>query len=523
MTSHLVLRGGTVFDGVAPDGSPRDVRIRAGVVAEVGPQLPTSGAVEVDVAGSWVVPGFIDAHSHCDLGVLSGHEMELRALAGVTTEIVGQDGLGPFPVTPESLELMAESLLPITGESVGAGWDRISGYLDEVDAGAFARAAVLVPHGAVRARVIGAADRAATGREVSAMQSLVAQGMTDGAVGMSSGLSYSPAQFATTEELIQLCKAMPAERGRYVTHLRSYGDAFDQALDEALSIAANSRRPLHLSHFHVSGPGRAGTAPRYLDVLNQAKGRGVQMSWDSYPYRSACTFLSSVLPAEVQSLTTAERLHLLTHMPESVAQRLDVTGPGPTVAAGWEDIRLAGLAGTELRAWDGRTVAAVSRDAGISSGAVVSRILAEYAQTACMVVNQGHDENIKAIAADVRQVVGSDGIPGAGVPHPRAGHSFLRFLRWSRDGEIGVSVGDMVRKMTAQTAELFQLSTGRLSPGSPADLLVLDPELLDDGPDLGRSTPTAVRQSYIGGEAVVVDGQWLGRKLNRTALRGGTS
>lgn len=523
MTSHLLLRGGTVFDGVAPDSRPHDVRIRAGFIAEVGPKLPSDGAVEVDVAGAWVVPGFIDAHSHCDLGVLSGHEMELRALAGVTTEIVGQDGLGPFPVTPESLEVMAESLLPITGESIGAGWDQIGGYLDEVDAGAFARAAVLVPHGAVRARVIGSADRAAVDAEVSAMQALVAQGMTDGAVGMSSGLSYSPAQFATTGELVELCKAMPVARGRYVTHLRSYGAAFDEAVDEALQIAANSRRPLHLSHFHVSGPERAGTAPRYLDVLNQAKSRGTQISWDSYPYRTACTFLSSVLPAEMHSLATAERLRLLRHMPEKVAQRLDQTGPGPTVAAGWEEIRLAGLAGTDLREWDGRTVADVSKDAGVSCGAVVSRILAEHAQTACMVVNQGHDDNIKAIAADSRQVVGSDGIPGAGVPHPRAGHSFLRFLRWARDGEIAVSAGSMVHKMTAQTADLFHLATGRLAPGSPADLLVLDPELLDDGPDVGRSAPTAVRRSYIGGEAVVADGQWLGRKLYRTALRGGIS
>jgi N-acyl-D-amino-acid deacylase len=523
-TGH-VIRGGTVFDGAAPTGRRLDVRIQDGRVTALAPQLPRDGAREIDANGAWVMPGFVDTHSHGDLGVLSGTAMELRARAGVTTEVVGQDGLGLAPVSGPAAELVADVLRPITGEKPPAEWPTVADYLRTVDAGAFARVATLVPHGAVRGMVMGHAARPATAEERADIARAVTAGMADGAVGLSSGLSYPPALWSETEELVEAAAAMPSGRGRYVTHLRDYGDRFDHAVEEAMTIGLSSRRPLHLSHFHVSGPGRGGTAPRYLERLRLVADQGVPVTWDSYPYTLACTFLATVLPVDLQVRPGTDLAVLLADPREAaeVAARLDREGPGATIAVGWDKVLLSGLVGTVLAEWDTRSVADVAQSLGRSSGDVVVEVVRRLAGQACILVAQGHVDNVRTIATGHEQVVGSDGIPGSGVPHPRASGTFLRFLRWARDGVIDVGVGEMVRRMTGGAADLFGLPTGRIAEGRPADLLVVDPTALDDGPDVGPWSPTAVRYSFLAGEPVLDDGTWMAPRLPDLALRGGVA
>jgi N-acyl-D-aspartate/D-glutamate deacylase len=523
LSASFVIRGGTVFDGVAPTARDVDVRIDHGRVTGIGPDLLRGGARELDARGAWVLPGFVDAHSHGDLAVLSGKAMELRAKSGVTTEIVGQDGLGFAPAAGAVAGVMAEVLAPITGEAPPAEWASVRDYLRAVDQGAFARVATLVPHGAVRAQVMGRSARPATREERKRMAAAVAAGMDDGAVGLSTGLSYPPALWSEVEELIDAAGAMPQGAGRYVTHLRDYGDGFDAAVEEAMTVGRRSGRPVHLSHFHVSGPGRAGTASRYLDVLREAMAEGVEVTWDSYPYTVACTFLTTVLPVDLQALTgdrLAQHLADPAHA-AAAAARLDREGTGATIAVGWDQVLLSGLAGTVLRQWDSRTVADVARSQGRTSGEVVVEVVRRLAGRVCILVEQGHAENVRAIASSPQQVAGSDGIHGSGVPHPRASGAFLRFLRWARDGVVDVGVGEMVARMTSRTADLFGLPAGRIAEGRPGDLLVVDPGALDDGPDIGPWSPGAVRYSFLAGEPVLDDGRWLAPRLPGLALRSG--
>ncbi|WP_116043823.1 N-acyl-D-amino-acid deacylase family protein [Amycolatopsis palatopharyngis] len=522
MKPSFVIRGGTVFDGAAPRGSFADVRVDEGVITAIGSSVPADGAATIDARDGWVTPGFIDAHSHCDLASLSGHEMQVRARAGITTEIVGQDGLGFAPAVGPARDLMAEVLAPITGESPPAEWARVSDYLQSVDAGSFARVATLVPHGAVRAAVMGHASRAATPRERVAMARMVTDAMIEGAVGVSTGLSYPPALWSDIDELVDITAAMPTGKGRYVTHLRDYGHGFDAAVDEALEVGRRNGRPVHLSHFHVSGPGRAGSASRYLATMRAAAASGLNLTWDSYPYTVACTFLTTVLPADLQGRdgrTLARDLRDPVER-DATAERIDRCGPGPTVAVGWDNVFLAGLDGTSLAKWNGRAVAAVADDAGTTSGRVVVDTICRLEGQACILVAQGHTDNVLAIANGNEHVVGSDGIPGSGVPHPRAGGSFLRFLRWARDGLLDAPVGQMVARMSGRTARLFGLPVGRLSVGARADLLIVDPQALSDGPDVGPYVPDAVRHSFLDGEPVIDDGRWLAPRLPGLALRG---
>jgi N-acyl-D-amino-acid deacylase len=523
VSNHFLVAGGTVFDGAAREPALTDVRIEDGTITEIGPQLPREGARLIDAAGAWVTPGFVDAHSHCDLAALSGNEMEGRARAGVTAEIVGQDGLGYAPASGAAAEAMASVLAPITGEAAPAEWPSVDSYLEAVDAGAFARVATLIPHGALRAAVVGGVGREASAAECQAMAKAVSAEMAHGAVGVSTGLSYPPALWSDTDELVEVTAALPPGRGRYVTHLRDYGHGFDASLAEAFDIGRRSARPVHLSHFHVSGPGRGGQAQAYLQKVEAARAEGVEVTCDSYPYTIACTFLTTVLPRELQELGGhALAQHLQSHeRATAVSDRMDSQGPGPTVAAGWDNVFLSGLDGTTLARWDGRSVASIATSERSRPGQVVIEVVRALEGKACILVAQGHRDNVLAIAADDRQVVGSDGIPGSGVPHPRATGSFLRFLRWARDGVVDVAVGEMVARMTARTAGLFGLPVGHIRVGGPADILVIDPAALSDGPDTGSYTPDAVRYSFLDGEPAIDDGRWMAPRLRGLALRAG--
>lgn len=516
MKTSYLLRGGAVFSGTSPRRSRADLRIADGLIAEIGPSLPADGSKVIDVEGMWVTPGFIDAHSHADAAVLTGEGMDVRALSGVTTEIVGQDGLGLSFAYGAAHQVMADSLGTIVGQLPDAQFSDAGQFLHFADQGAFARVATLVPHGAVRATVMGRNLREATAEERNAMRRHLILGIAQGAVGVSTGLTYAPALAASTQELIDVTSGLP-EGTPYVTHLRSYGDDLDKSLDEAFAICSRNDLSLHLSHFHVSGPGRAGSADRYLQRFRSSSR---PVTWDTYPYTAGCTFIGALLPVSVQSNSTKDLAAILNGTAgAALARELDALGPGPTVAAGWETIHVAGLEATRLRSWNYRSITELAEETGETCGSIVLQVFLETAGSACVLVDQGHPDNIRDLATAPEHLVGSDGILGAGMPHPRVSNSFFRFLDWANRGLLPVTVETMIAKMTSRTADRFALDSGRLTPGQPADVLVIRPDALEEGPSMGPYRPRALHRSFIDGEPVVVDGSWQGTKLPGLAAR----
>ena len=325
-----------MFDGVSPQRLVTDVRIVGGMIAEMGPNLRPEANNSIDARDMWVTPGFIDAHSHADASVLTGDGMEYRAMAGVTTEVVGQDGLGLSFAAGSARDVMSDTLAPLVGELPAAEFGDISSYLAAVDRNAFARVATLVPHGAVRATVMGRNLREAGVSELREMRTLIQAGLMQGAVGVSTGLSYSPALAASTDELVDILSGLPAGLP-YVTHLRSYGEAFDESLNEAYEICERTGLSLHLSHFHVSGEGRDGLGYNYAQRLVASS---PSVTWDTYPYTAGCTFITSLLPVSAQSRSVRELVVAIADPFEAarLARALDEEGPGPTVATGWASI-----------------------------------------------------------------------------------------------------------------------------------------------------------------------------------------
>lgn len=278
----LVIAGATVLDGTGAPGYRADVRIADGRIAEVGRRL--SGGRTVAAAGLALAPGFVDMHSHSDLALLTEPEHLAKVSQGVTLEVIGQDGLSYAPVDDTTLALLREQLAGWNGDPPGFDWDwrSVGEYLDRLDRGIAVHAAYLVPQGTVRMRRVGWANRPATEGELAAMRADVAAGLAEGAVGMSSGLTYPPGGYADTDELVELCRVVAAHGGYYSPHHRGYGAGALDHFAEMIDVARRSGVSLHLAHATMNFGVNVGRAGELLALLDDAT--GCDISLDTYPY-----------------------------------------------------------------------------------------------------------------------------------------------------------------------------------------------------------------------------------------------
>ena len=290
----LVLSGGLIVDGSGREPFEADLGIEADRIVAVGDLSQKRADRRIDVRGMVVAPGFIDIHSHSDITLLVNPRAESKIRQGVTTEIIGADGGSVAPLTGEMRQRRAESLSRRYGLQVG--WSDFDGYFTELGRqGAAVNVATMVGQGTLRAHVVGEEGRTASAGEIVEMQDLVRQAMTQGVWGLSSGLEYTPGSFASTEEIIALCRAMESA-GVYATHVRNEDERLLEALDEAVHIAKSARVGLQLSHLKVSGQHNWPKIREVFSSLRKAREDGVSVNSDRYPYIAYSTGLASLFP-----------------------------------------------------------------------------------------------------------------------------------------------------------------------------------------------------------------------------------
>ncbi len=512
MTLDLLLRGGDVLDGSGSPATRADVGIRDGVIVAVG-AITSAAATVVDVSGLTIAPGFIDMHTHSDLVPLADPCHTAKALQGVTTEVIGQDGLSLAPVDAIVEQELRSALAGWNGDpEIPRNWRSVADYLARFDEGTSTNVAFVVGHATLRLLVMGADDRAPTTGELAAMQEHVRVALQEGAVGLSSGLTYAPGMFADESELQALCAVMRGTGAFYTPHHRNYGSHAIEAYAEAIATAETAGVPIHLAHAHLGFPVNRGRAGELLAIIDAARARGVDVSFDTYPYLAGNTYLHSILPGWAfagGAEQTLARLRDVT-LRERLRHELEEAGSDGFhgVPVDWTLIVVGGV-GHDNNSWAvGTSIADLAEQRGVRPIDLFCELAADDLLMATALHQIGNEENVREIMQHPAHMAGSDGILVGGRPHPRGWGTFPRYLgHYVR--ELGIlSLAEAVRHMTSAPAARLGLTTrGLVRPGMVADLVAFDPATIADCATYEQPTlpPVGIPHVWIGGIATVSD------------------
>jgi N-acyl-D-amino-acid deacylase len=525
MSTRTVLRGGSVITPTGPVAA--DVAIEGGVVTQVGAVDARSGDAVIDASERFVLPGFVDVHSHAD-GLLGDPEVARALLRqGVTTVIAGQDGVS---YAPGDGAYAAEYFAAINGPHPAYRGGGVAAFLAAADGTSPVNVGYLVPAGTVRFEVCGR-DAAPAGEEDRRrMAALVAEGMDAGALGLSSGLDYVPGIFQDAAEIAALCAPVAQAGGVYVTHMRGgYESNTAAGISEVAEISrraaeeAGSPLKAHISHFHAD----ADIVLAQLDALEDA---GVDATFDAYPYVRGCTLLGMpLLPPEISALPRDEAVDVIADPAGRAALReacTDRATRSASLGPDWPDmITLAHIAAPELAWAHGLTLRAAAEQAGTSPIDFALDVLVASGLECSAVMAVRHPRSSTELArifAHPAHTGGSDGIFIGAHPHPRAAGTFARYLR-EYVRELGTwSWADAVQHLSALPVRRFGLGRrGAVEVGAIADLILVDPASVADTStyEEPRTTAVGIDDVFVHGIRVLADGEPTGALPGRGVRR----
>jgi N-acyl-D-amino-acid deacylase len=504
----IAIVGATIVDGSGAAPRMGTVLVKDGKVLEVteGRAAPSGASRVIDATGLVAAPGFIDTHIHSDVDLLWNRQHAGTLMQGITTHILGQDGMSYAPLSASNLAAYRKYLAAVDGAPpIQWDWTSVAEFRERFDKTVAANTAYLVPHGTVRFEVAGMSPLPMRGRELAAACDLVRSSLAEGAVGLSTGLSYFPGSFSDTEELAALCE-VAREFGRpYVSHLRSVfaAERFDP-VDEALTLARRTGVKLHVSHYRTT-PATIGRVTEVLDKLDRAFDDGLDVSLDTYPYLYGSGPLHIGLPPwafEGGVEQTLERLAdpaLRPSLVRGIENNLaDLDGRLTNVPASpWYEGRQL----RDVAAERGQSIAELACDLLLENELDVTYHLGTDSLLADAQANMQFENDCLEVLDRPYSMVGSDGIYVGRNPHERAYGTFPKLLRLAR--EHGFALEKMVHRMTKAAAERFSLpGRGVLKEGGAADIVLFDPITVRE-----RATPATPRRSPHGIEMVLVNGE----------------
>ncbi len=463
----------------------------------------------IDGKGHVLSPGFIDTHSHSDLKVLSEPELLPKLHQGITTEVLGQDGISMAPLPVEFIEPWKKNLAGLDGTDEKLDWcyKDTAHYLKLIEEAKPAlNESYLLPHGNVRMEAMGLDNRIASEDDIKKMCEITRREMEAGCLGLSSGLIYMPCAYGQTEELIEMCKVVAEFGGVFVVHQRSEADDILDSMDEIIRIGVESGVAIHFSHFKVCGKQNWDKLPGMLKKLDEAKEKGLTVSLDQYPYVAGSTMLGVILPPWVHDGGTdkvVERLQdetLRERMKEDIKNGLE----------GWDNfIQFAGTDGifiTSVVSEKNKEVVGLSLDdlgklRGKSALDATFDLLAEEKNAVGMVDFYGTEDHVISIMKRPEMNLCTDGLL-SGKPHPRVYGSFPRVLGKYVREEGRLTIEEAVRKLSGKAADALHIKNrGYIKEGYYADICIFNPETIAD-----KGTFTEPEQFPTGIEYVFVNG-----------------
>ena len=501
--ADIILRGGTVFDGMGAEGREMDVALKGDRIVAIGAELPNRGATEIAVRGLAVAPGFVDIHSHGDASLAVDPRAESVIRQGITTIVVGADG---------------------SSRASGAASDGFAAMFTKLNRLRPApNVASMIGLGTVREKVVGNDDRTATASELRAMVAMVERALDDGACGASSGLEYTPGAFASRDELIALCAPLARRRLVYATHMRNEDDKLLDAIAESIAVARGAKCGLQISHLKTQGPRNWNKLQPAFAQIEAARASGIDVMFDRYPYLAYATGLTNLFPVWSRDGGTQAFLARLRN-PE-VAPRIESeTRAKVELIGGWDNVQITAVPSPTDRDAEGKRLGAWAQSIGKSPYTALVELLRRNHGNVDMAGFAMSEENLEKILAHPLSMVCTDGgafaIDGPtrrGSPHPRGAGSFPRVLgRYVRERKV-LTLPDAIRKLTSVPATRLRLSgRGRLAVGAAADVVVFDPERIADTATFERPF-----QYPIGISLVIVNGRIALRDGTRSAVHAG--
>jgi N-acyl-D-amino-acid deacylase len=526
-----LIRNALIVDGTGSEGFTGNIGIKDGKILGVGSLDGESGQV-IDASHLVAVPGFIDMHSHNDLQYFGSPVPEQKIRQGITTELLGQDGLGVAPVSPDRRELIAD----LSGGLLGSlqaerwSWGSFGDYLNALETqGLPTNAAVLVSHAPIRVAVMGMNPQPAQPGDLRRMHQMTLEAMESGAYGLSTGLIYPPCSYANTEELIEVNRAVAKKGGIFVVHQRDEGYRLRQSFTELMQIAQNSGVHLHVSHLQAFGKVSWPTMDAVLVMADQLATRGGKISWDRYPYTAGCTVLTAVLPP----FTTADSPKDLLKKLNEPAYRnriyaefqkgLEVWS-NRAILLGWAKVLISSVESEQNRWMEGQDIETLAKRSDKDPVDFICDLLVEEKLSVKMISFYGSDEVLHKIMDNPSATVGTDGIFG-GKPHPRLYGTFPRYFEKFVKQEKTFTLPKAVHKVTGLPAEILGLDKrGVLKEGTFADIVLMDMEQIADLATYSQPEqyPRGIEYVFVNGRMAVEGGSYTG-SLSGQVLRKGRS
>ncbi|PBI26633.1 D-aminoacylase [Clostridioides difficile] len=515
---RTLIKHGLIVDGNKTPAYEGDILIENEKILKISQDLNEEADKVIDAKGRVICPGFIDTHSHSDLVILVNPYNEVKIRQGITTEVLGQDGISMAPLPQEHISSWRKNLAGLDGESDEIDWkyETTENYLKMMDYnGVGLNETYLVPHGNVRMEAMGLEDRPATKEEIQKMCEITERELKAGAIGLSTGLIYIPCAYSLTEEIIEMCKVVAKYDGVFVVHQRSEADTILTSMEEIIEIGKQSGVKVHFSHFKVCGKANWKYIPQVIELLEKAEKEGIRVSFDQYPYAAGSTMLGVVLPPWAHSGGTDKLIERLSDENERAKMKKDIANG----IEGWDNfIEFAGIdqifvtsVKTEKnKDTIGKSLLEIGKMRGKDPLDATFDLLKEEENAVGMVDFYGLEEHIIGFMKRDEQNVCTDGLL-AGKPHPRAYGSFPKILgRYVRELNV-LTIEEAVYKMTKKAATSFSIKDrGELKEGYFADIVIFDKDTVSGCDDFINSMqyPTGIDSVIINGNCVVEEGKY---------------
>lgn len=527
----VIIRGGNVYNGSGNAPVVADVGINADTIAYIGDLSNAVAKKEIDATGLAVSPGFINMLSWAVETLILDGNSQADIRQGVTLEVFGEGGsMGPMneAMKKESLDAMRRD----PDYKYDIDWTTLGEYMESMERrGISPNIASFVGATTVRVHELGYANRLPNPEEMERMKALVRQAMEEGALGVGSSLIYAPANYSSTEELIELCKVASEYGGMYITHMRSEGNSIYEAVDETIRIAREAKLPAEIYHLKMGGKANWDKLDGVLKKIDEANKSGVKITADMYTYPAGATGLDGSMPPWLQEGGLKDWIKRMQDPKTRKKALEEMRKPSDKwenlllLAGGPDQVLLVGFANDSLKKFTGKTLAEVSQIYGKSpEETAMDLVIADSTRVGTVYFMMSEDNIRKQIALPYVSFGSDAGSPtAAGVflkssDHPRAYGNFARLLaKYVRDEKV-ITLEEAIRRLTSLPASNLKIQRrGTLLPGFYADVVVFDPAKVQDHATFERphQYSTGVQHVFVNGQQVLENGNHTGAKPGR--------